>query len=301
MTRCRPSSFAVALLAGTLVLTLEPRARAATPSEDLAVVMTERGNTCSAFLVRPDTFLTAKHCLVPPGETTARALPQIYADRGDGSRDPARLQVADAWSAPGVWHDDFDIDGQDFAVLKLARPYAEAVPDVEPLRVYAGDPSTLVGEDVELIGFGFEDGHYARRHAFGRIREVAATVVVEPGIACPGDSGGVLLRASTREAIGIASREWQLGSNPCAPNSHPAETSIFQRIDTHVRLIDGPNGPPEPEARDVQEPRAPPAETNSAVVSTTGCSASPDRRSGVAALLLFGVAFAARRRLRART
>lgn len=288
------------VVAGALALSATAR-EARADAEDLAVVKIEARGTCSAFLVGRTTFLTAKHCVVPAGGSSVDLMPSIYVDRGDGSRETVTVTASSARAAPGVYHDDSDVDGQDYAALEVARPYAEEVPGIVPIAVYHGDLARLVGEQVELVGFGLENGAYARKHAFATVRSVGVTIVVEPGVACPGDSGGVLLRASTREAIGIASREWELGSNPCAPNAHPADSSIFARIDQAGSLL----ATPASATADVGDagtgsPIAPSPSDAGTVVGTGdtahGCSAGGTPSPDVATAL--GVAFLALGRLR---
>jgi len=220
------------------------------PDGELAVVHVNGVANCSAFLVRPATFLTAKHCVQRSGETATLASVTLDVDRGGdgGSRATRAISSSKLWTTPGVWNDDFDIDGQDFAVIQVASPYAVDVPGVVPLRIYAGDPSTLVGEEVEQIGLGFHEGDYTRKRTTARIAAVGVTITVKPAVGCPGDSGGVLLLTKTREVIGIASREWPIGSDPCADPAKVTgyrvpESTYFQRIDTQLALIDAPPTP----------------------------------------------------------
>lgn len=197
--------------------------------------------SCTAFLVRPSVFLTAKHCIQRAG-ADGHVVPEVdIRFHHDDTRSPTYESMAgiDVRSAPGAYTGDDDIDGHDFGVFESEVPFGEREPGVKPLRVYTGDPAALVGEEVVLLGFGERNGRFALARATSRIRAVGTTIVVDPAVACFGDSGGPLVRASTGEVVGLASREWPTGHDACT--AQKGQQSIFQRIDAFAWMIDGPS------------------------------------------------------------
>lgn len=221
--------------------------------DERAVVRIWGSGSCTAFLVRPSVFLTAKHCIRRAGPDGA-VVPEVdIRFHHDDTRSPTyeSMPGVAVRSAPGTYTGDEDIDGHDFGLFESEVPFGEREPGVEPLRMYTGDPSSLVGEEVYLLGFGERKGRFALAHLTSRIHSVGTTIVVDPAVACFGDSGGPLVRASTGEVIGLASREWPTGHDACA--AQKGERSIFQRIDAFAWMIDPPRptveaAPPEQSA-----------------------------------------------------
>lgn len=206
--------------------------------DDRAVVRIWGSGSCTAFLVRPSVFLTAKHCVQGPG-ASGRVVPEVdIRFHHDDTRSPTydSMPGIAVRSAPGAYTGDDDIDGHDFGVFESSVPFREREPGVAPLAIYRGDPRVLLGEEVYLLGFGERHGRFALTRANTRIRAVGDTIVVDPAVACFGDSGGPLIRASTGEVIGLASREWPTGRDACA--APKGERSIFQRIDAYAWMID---------------------------------------------------------------
>lgn len=255
------SIFASASLLSLLITTTPARAERtpSTPDGELGVVhlLTSSGS-CSAFLVRPSTFLTAKHCVQLPGPAAEiKSAITIVVDDGGGEKGVA-IGPSAVWAAPGAWTDDFDIDGHDFGVVQLAEHYEKLVPGVTPLPIYQGDVTKLVGREAYQIGFGFHDGNYTRKRTDTKITDVGTTITVKPAVGCAGDSGGVLLLKDTHEAVGIASREWPLGSDPCQDPAtvtgyREPDATYFQRIDLQAKYIDAPPGPEDAKPKETSD------------------------------------------------
>jgi len=205
--------------------------------DERAVVRIWGSGSCTAFLVRPSVFLTAKHCVQNAGPSAHVVREVDIRFHHDDTRSPTydSMPGVDVRSAPGAYTGDDDIDGHDFGVFESAVPFREREPGVQPLAIYRGDPKALVGEEVYLLGFGERHARFALTRVNTRIRAVGDTIVVDPAVACFGDSGGPLVRASTGEVIGLASREWPTGRDACS--APKGERSIFQRIDAFGWMI----------------------------------------------------------------
>ena len=180
-------------------------------------VETSRGELCSGAVIAPEIVLTAAHCLMGGGSVSVVSLDSRFKPR----RQMVVAVLPHPTFVPGTT--PRTQPGTDLALLRLAQPLPR---DIEPLTLGGG---LWQGETVTMAGFGLsaEDNKRTAR----RLREtqlvnagnyttqntVKVAVDVEargetPGAgACRGDSGGPVLRGSTRsrDLVGIVS--WSSG------------------------------------------------------------------------------------------
>lgn len=180
-------------------------------------VETSRGELCSGAVIAPEIVLTAAHCLMGGGSVSVVSLDPRFRPR----RQMVVAVLPHPTFVPGTT--PRTQPGTDLALLRLAQPLPR---DIEPLTLGGG---LWQGETVTMAGFGLsaEDNKRTAR----RLREtqlvnagnyttqntVKVAVDVEargetPGAgACRGDSGGPVLRGSTRsrDLVGIVS--WSSG------------------------------------------------------------------------------------------
>ena len=180
-------------------------------------VETSRGELCSGAVIAPEIVLTAAHCLMGGGSVSVVSLDPRFRPR----RQMVVAVLPHPTFLPGTT--PRTQPGTDLALLRLAQPLPR---DIEPLTLGGG---LWQGETVTMAGFGLsaEDNKRTAR----RLREtqlvnagnyttqntVKVAVDVEargetPGAgACRGDSGGPVLRGSTRsrDLVGIVS--WSSG------------------------------------------------------------------------------------------
>lgn len=180
-------------------------------------VETSRGELCSGAVIAPEIVLTAAHCLMGGGSISVVSLDPRFRPR----RQMVVAVLPHPSFVPGTT--PRTQPGTDLALLRLAQPLPR---DIEPLTLGGG---LWQGETVTMAGFGLSSENNKRTAR--RLREtqlvnagnyttqntVKVAVDVEargetPGAgACRGDSGGPVLRGSTRsrDLVGIVS--WSSG------------------------------------------------------------------------------------------
>lgn len=180
-------------------------------------VETSRGELCSGAVIAPEIVLTAAHCLMGGGSISVVSLDPRFRPR----RQMVVAVLPHPTFVPGTT--PRTQPGTDLALLRLAQPLPR---DIEPLTLGGG---LWQGETVTMAGFGLSAENNKRTAR--RLREtqlvnagnyttqntVKVAVDVEargetPGAgACRGDSGGPVLRGSTRsrDLVGIVS--WSSG------------------------------------------------------------------------------------------
>lgn len=184
-----------------------------TPSGNEAVVELAYGDVlaCSATVIAPQAVLTAAHCLA--GST----LPEIVD--GDGVHHPA---------IAGFVHPGFDAAtlDHDLALVVVDPPLA-----IVPLP-YATAPTAVVGDTIEVIGFGWTvagDGSPPARRTgssqLSAIEPLQLRSTAAPSQTCEGDSGGPALFGA--QVIGVASS----GDPMCV------QFAQHTRVDVHADFI----------------------------------------------------------------
>jgi V8-like Glu-specific endopeptidase len=157
--------------------------------------------SCTGTLLSPRAVLTAAHCI----ENTdyPRSLSVVFAPEASRALPSQRVRTLDGRIHP-AW-----LPGQnDVGILILA----EDAP-VAPVPLAANAlPADVVGQPVQVVGFGLDDqGHTGHRRS-GTAQVSSATektfsITAAPGMSCSGDSGGpVFLEAGgTPHLVGVTS------------------------------------------------------------------------------------------------
>jgi secreted trypsin-like serine protease len=195
-------------------------------SGDPAVVAlqgTDGSADCTASLVSPRVLLTAAHCV----EVGQRYRAAFGPNQSSPTSTIDVLEIhADVAFVDGNWG-----AGHDVAVAILAMPatIAPIAVDRSPL------PSTMLGQNVRLVGYGLTDasggGGEEKREITLRVDEVNAQYlrVGVPGrAACSGDSGGPAFSTSGK-IIGITS----YGTDDDCSNG----ITYYSRVDANMAFI----------------------------------------------------------------
>jgi V8-like Glu-specific endopeptidase len=186
--------------------------------------------TCTGTIIDDDLILTAHHCLVGRGA------------RGEFEKrliEPSGVKVElggdhFAWGEVGVRHIVAPLCGEaggggDIAVLVLTRKIIGLSPMTPRLET-----APRVGEEVAAVGFGrcalSADGIYRKNRAGGPIRALTLETMHVDAAICPGDSGGPVFAAGTREIIGVVSL------SKMDHDEHTQGPSVMARVDAH-RLV----------------------------------------------------------------
>jgi secreted trypsin-like serine protease len=137
--------------------------------------------TCTGTLIAPRVVLTAAHCLDNRRPSDLRVLV-------GSSRDTGTLLDVDEARVHPSW--DPSTQRFDIALLRLTAPAL-----VAPTSVATLEPSTFVGTDVRLVGFGLDESATSGRKRSGtaHVSSIDSEVfryVPGPSMSCGGDSGG---------------------------------------------------------------------------------------------------------------
>ena len=184
---------------------------------------------CTATLVRPNKVLTAAHCFDPPTSQYYNQVDFVLGVNSNSSQVRSRV-------ASFVKHPNYTKNGyfRDMAVVTLATPITK----VKPVLVYLGDPTSLKGKAMVLVGFG-RSGNDATQ-GIRREVEVSLSDVLQYKISypwkgqgsCYGDSGGpAYIQAGGKwRQVGITSHG-TLGTPNCQ------EKAYYTRIDAHKAFL----------------------------------------------------------------
>lgn len=239
----RPTSLATALLFSTMCACAPVpdasdygvfeqaivRGTATNGEEPATVLVFSRGGLCTGTLIASDVVLTAKHCVQRPGAEFPVTADSFRVGFGDFFGNISTARATEVWTPAGVWQ-EFGLSGligEDVALLRL-----EEEADITPIPIYAGDPTSFVGEEVRAVGFGQTEMGSSGRKFF----LVTELLSVRPGVVstftttCQGDSGGPLILQSEEAIIGVTS----FGSaRRCGDN----DRSVFNRIDIFAEEV----------------------------------------------------------------
>ena len=171
--------------------------------EDVRFADQPSGGYCTAFLVSPDTLVTAGHCL-EFGDFSCDSGRFVF-DFGyyDRDRDIRRIDRGDVYRCAEVVASTVEGDGPgelDYGVVRLQRP----VDDRTPLEVrQEGRPE--VGDVVATIGYS--SGLPVKIDADGVVIESADVRMTSTSDAFPGNSGGPVINVGTGHVEGLVSSE----------------------------------------------------------------------------------------------
>ena len=187
----------------------------------------EARGSCSATLVRPDTILTASHCLYGRG-TDIRIIDFAFTPALDAGREriraiPVTAVIAMGW--PITPDATGDLDGppkDDWAILRLSRPvdFVEPLP-VEQISMTDLEKRMASGATLSHAGFGVYGVGSGKRL---QIRDhcllvdgddnlhTGRNVIKNTCQVIPGDSGGPILLTEpggARSVVGIITNFWR--------------------------------------------------------------------------------------------
>jgi secreted trypsin-like serine protease len=264
--------------------------------------------TCTGTLIRADVVLTAAHCL----EVASDALGFTLELEPGEAAPPAVHPVCRAIMHPRFATSDAELN--DVGLVFLDEPIAGAA--VLPLATAADTAALAVGDDVELVGYGWTalapGARKVQNAAPSTVTAVAATEL-EVGDAaqptfCFGDGGGPVLATidGAPRVVAVASRGAS-GSAPCEG------ATIVTRVDAHRAWIldelaahDTAGGCAPPPDAGVEPPDAA-AEPDAGVPTDDdddgdddggagGCAATGGHGEGAAALVVVGIVVGVGRR-----
>lgn len=190
----------------------------------------EARGSCSATLVRPDTILTASHCLYGRG-TDIRIIDFAFTPALDAGRErlraiPVAAVIAMGW--PITPDATGDLDGppkDDWAILRLAQPvdFIEPLP-VEQISVDDIEKRLAAGATLSHAGFGVYGMGTGKRLQIRDHCQLAdgndnlrtgREVIKNTCQVIPGDSGGPILLTEpggARSVVGIITNFWRSDS-----------------------------------------------------------------------------------------
>jgi hypothetical protein len=157
------------------------------------------GGGCSAFLVAPDTVVTAGHCMRATGPCPGIAL-AFGVDYDAEARDPSRLGVDDVYFCKEVVDRVWDRAGADHAVVRLDRPVVGR--DPLPVRRVG-----KVADDEELVLIGNPLGLPTKIAAGGKVLDNTPEAFFKASTdSYAGGSGSVVMGARSGLVEGVLVR-----------------------------------------------------------------------------------------------
>ncbi|HTA18396.1 MAG TPA: trypsin-like peptidase domain-containing protein [Polyangia bacterium] len=164
------------------------------------------GGNCTGFLVAPDTFVTAGHCLceTPPcscNDSTGKPLSVVFDfQAGANGQPPSGVASSEVYKCTGVPQGILASTGEDWAVFKVDRPVAHRTPLIVQ---YSG---SLAHDTAAIYGFPFAlplkmtDGAAVEE-------DTDAFKFFTNADVYKGDSGGPTVDTSTKIVTGVTVTE----------------------------------------------------------------------------------------------
>lgn len=172
------------------------------PFSAIGLLRFNAGGSCTATLVAPDIVLTAAHCLFGSGQLDARA--RFQAGPQGQHRARVTAYFIDPAFNPDLFFNVHDLDGHDWALLRLNRSLGERLGYLEPRALAA-----LTSLPITQAGYSWDTGESLSGHENCAIlEELPRNALIHDCDTTRQDSGAPLLAIEDGRyvIIGVDSR-----------------------------------------------------------------------------------------------